>query len=271
MVISKKAKSLGTSAMFVLSLLCVSGAASAEGDVKKLKSSARKVSSMLKRRNKKASSAVVGVRRSKAVKAYFSSSQSPAAQAKNLKKIEKMSLHTHTKYKMDEMCVINKDGQEIARIVDNAIAPSSDLSSEEASAPFFRPSMALSDKEVHIEYPYMSPDSARFVIAYTTPVVTKDGSKPAFIHYEKYFGLYIDDIKRNFFNNGMYAIVVGNGYVWGDTRSDKAYNIKDKKEDEGDYFAKVDPTLVADAAAGNGATSIPFPGIAGLTIIVGYK
>ena len=237
-----------------------------------LETTFKKVSNILERRHKKASTAVVGVRRSKAIQGFFDGTSKD--KVKDLKKIEKMSLHTHTKYKMDEMCVINDKGHEVARIVNNQIAPASDLSKEEASAPFFAPTFKLADKKVHIESPYMSPDSERFVIAYTTPVYVGD-KIPALVHYEKYFGLYVDDIKRNFLSADFYALVVDeSGYVWADTRKTLNYNIAEGKEEPSAYFQKADAELLAGIKKGGSGSykskkffAGPFPALNMMLVI----
>ena len=64
------------------------------------------------------------------------------------------------------------------------IAPFSSLSSKEAATPFFKPSFQKNINEVYSQYPYVSPDTKRWVFAYTTPIVLNDGSKPAFYHFE---------------------------------------------------------------------------------------
>lgn len=88
------------------------------------------------------------------------------------------------KFPVDETCLIDKTGQEHTRLVMKKIAPDSDLSSKESATPFFKPSFQKNINEVYSQYPYVSPDTKRWVFAYTTPIVLNDGSKPAFYHFE---------------------------------------------------------------------------------------
>jgi len=88
------------------------------------------------------------------------------------------------KFSVDETCLIDRTGQEHTRLVMKKIAPDSDLSHEESSTPFFKPSFQKNIDEVYLQYPYVSPDTERWVFAYTTPIVLNDGSKPAFYHFE---------------------------------------------------------------------------------------
>lgn len=88
------------------------------------------------------------------------------------------------KFDVDETCVIDSSGQEHARLVLSRVAYDEDLSSEEEFAPFFEPSFEKNLDEVHYQFPYVSPDTERWVFAYTSPVVLGDGQKPAFFHFE---------------------------------------------------------------------------------------
>ena len=74
--------------------------------------------------------------------------------------------------RISEACLIDGTGTEIARVVDGTVAPASDLSTEEASAPFFAPTMALPEGRVHQSAPYRSPDTDKWVISNSTPLLT---------------------------------------------------------------------------------------------------
>ena len=89
-----------------------------------------------------------------------------------------------SRFPVEETCLIDTVGQEHTRLVSREIAFDEDLSSEEETAPFFEPSFQLQQGEVHVQYPYMSPDVLKWVFSYTSPVVLDDGSKPSFYHFE---------------------------------------------------------------------------------------
>jgi len=99
-------------------------------------------------------------------------------------KLDTWIYNFQSKFSVDETCLIDDTGQEHTRLTFQEIAPPDDLSSEEAAAPFFEPSFLLEKGKVHLQFPYVSPDSERWVFAYTTPIVTSDDSKPAFYHFE---------------------------------------------------------------------------------------
>ena len=83
-----------------------------------------------------------------------------------------------------EACFIDRTGPENARAVAGAIAPNSDLSPDETGAPFFRPTFALARGQVYQARPYLSPDTHSWVVSNSTPLVLRDGTKPAIIHFE---------------------------------------------------------------------------------------
>ncbi len=83
-----------------------------------------------------------------------------------------------------ETCIIDRSGQEHTRITRGVVAANEELSSNESSAVFFKSSFELTAGKVHVSQPYMSPDVAEWVFAYTSPVILDDGSTPAFYHFE---------------------------------------------------------------------------------------
>ena len=83
-----------------------------------------------------------------------------------------------------EACFIDRDGAEIARMVRGVRAAPEDLSPEESSNPFFRPTFALRHGQVYQARPYVSPDTGEWVISNSTLMPTSDGSKPAIVHFE---------------------------------------------------------------------------------------
>src|SRR5918992_2127968 len=83
-----------------------------------------------------------------------------------------------------EACFIDRAGPENARMVRGERATLEDLSPDESGAAFFAPTFALAHKEVHQARPYESPDTKEWVISNSTLMPTRDGSKPAIVHFE---------------------------------------------------------------------------------------
>lgn len=83
-----------------------------------------------------------------------------------------------------EICLIDRTGQEHARISHGKPSPDEDLSSDERVNPFFKHVLKLSAGQVYVSPPYLSPDVDEWVFAYISPVVLDDGSMPAFFHFE---------------------------------------------------------------------------------------
>ncbi|HET9807263.1 MAG TPA: sensor histidine kinase [Nitrososphaeraceae archaeon] len=118
------------------------------------------------------------------------------------------------KFSVDETCLIDRTGQEHTRLVMKKIAPDRDLSHEESSTPFFKPSFQKNSDEVYLQYPYVSPDTERWVFAYTTPIVLNDGSKPAFYHFEIPLKFFQDITKVD---QGRVYVVDSAGYLVADS------------------------------------------------------
>jgi len=114
------------------------------------------------------------------------------AQQKIKNELDEWIFNFQSKFTVDETCLIDATGQEHTRLTFQEIAPDDDLSSEESVAPFFEPSFEKNKNEVHLQYPYVSPDSERWVFAYTTPIVLDDETKPAFYHFEMPIAIFQD-------------------------------------------------------------------------------
>jgi diguanylate cyclase (GGDEF)-like protein len=83
-----------------------------------------------------------------------------------------------------EACFIDRSGAENARMVRGVRASVKDLSPDESKNPFFRPTLALAANQVHHARPYVSPDTDEWVLANASPVPSRSGTAPGFVHYE---------------------------------------------------------------------------------------
>lgn len=79
---------------------------------------------------------------------------------------------------IDEACFIGADGHELGRQAEGEAAGVDDLSPDESGNPFFAPSFALAEGQVYQASPYLSPDSGRWVVSNSTPLVV-DGRAQA--------------------------------------------------------------------------------------------
>ena len=86
--------------------------------------------------------------------------------------------------RISEACLIDGTGTEIARVVHGRVAPAGDLSTEEAGATFFAPTLALPEGRVHQSAPYLSPDTGKWVISSSTPLVTGRPAPWGLVHFE---------------------------------------------------------------------------------------
>lgn len=171
--------------------------------------------------NKRASRNLVNAAQVKVFTQYFNT-EDQAEKARLKKKILKISLSAQRGFEVDEMCLISMKGQEIIRIVLDKIIPATRLSSDESNAPFFKASVKTGRREIHIQDPYLSSDSKRWVVAYTTPIVTADGSKPAFLHYEIPLSFFAKKMAKGTKSESEYVLIVGNdGLLWVDSRHER--------------------------------------------------
>jgi len=127
------------------------------------------------------------------------------------------------KFDVDETCIIDSSGQEHARLVLSRIAYNEDLSPDEEFAPFFEPSFEKNLDEVHHQFPYVSPDTERWVFAYTSPVVLGDGQKPAFFHFEMPITVFQELVNIDV---GRMYVVDPNGFIIADSDDSSISNSK---------------------------------------------
>ncbi len=92
-----------------------------------------------------------------------------------------------------EACFIDASGAENARVVRGRSATVAELSASEAHNIFFAPTMALAPGQVYLAQPYVSPDTAEWVISISTPIVAGNGDKVGMVHYE----LTIESFRRH--------------------------------------------------------------------------
>jgi diguanylate cyclase (GGDEF)-like protein len=83
-----------------------------------------------------------------------------------------------------EVCLIDRSGAEAARVVMGERAPYADLSVEEASQPFFRPTFALDQGSVYQAAPYVSPDTDEWVVSSSTKLPATGATSKAIVHFE---------------------------------------------------------------------------------------
>jgi len=130
------------------------------------------------------------------------------------RELERWTFHFQNKFDVDETCLIDFSGQEHTRLVLTKIAPDEDLSPEEASTPFFEPSFMKQRDEVHVQYPYVSPDTERWVFAYTSPIQLDNGQKPAFYHFEMPMTIFQNMLKVD---SGRAYVVDPAGFIVADS------------------------------------------------------
>lgn len=152
-------------------------------------------------------------------------------QAEVRRRIEDWAVHLHKRFPIAETCLVDRQGQEHMRVAGGVIAPPEQFSRDEQETPFFKPAFALDRGQVHMTAPYLSTDANQWVVAFTAPVVTAGGAKPAFFHYEILLNIYQNIVKTRDFGfssahkvtvdpeeEGRYFILDEEGLVLADSR-----------------------------------------------------
>jgi len=135
-------------------------------------------------------------------------------QRKIKQELEQWIYHFQNKFDVDETCLIDVTGQEHVRLVLTDIESDEQLSPDEKLNPFFNPSFEQNKNEVYLQFPYVSPDTNRWVFAYTSPIVLDDGEKPAFFHFEIPLSIFHDLIE---IDHGRMYVVDLQGYLTSDS------------------------------------------------------
>ena len=143
-------------------------------------------------------------------------------------KLEQLIWNFQNKFDVDETCLIDTTGQEHTRVVLKKIESDEYLSPDEQDTPFFDTSFKKNLDEVHIEYPYVSPDTHRWVFAYTSPVILGDGTKSAIYHFEMPITIFQEIVN---IDHGRMYVVDPQGFVIADSQYDFSKNEFDNFEE----------------------------------------
>lgn len=132
-------------------------------------------------KHRRAIKALESTLRNPAFKAIFMT-EDQAQRAVHRAEIEQSTLKVQRYFAIEEMCLIDRDGNELVRMVDGAL--DDHLSDNEENNPFFAPAFSLPEGEVLVSEVYVSPDNGRWVHAYVTPIAV-GGRNVGLLHYEQ--------------------------------------------------------------------------------------
>lgn len=148
----------------------------------------------------------------------------------------------HERFPIAESCLIDKSGQEHMRVSGNVIEHSDHFSSSEQGSPFFKGGFDLAAGQTYLSAPYMSMDALEWVVAFATPVVLADGSKPAIFHFEVPLSNYRELVSSRTYHfdmvekpvldageEGRYLVVDQNGLLIADSRQPIRYELVDER------------------------------------------
>jgi diguanylate cyclase (GGDEF)-like protein/PAS domain S-box-containing protein len=139
----------------------------------------------------------------------------PARKGEWKREIDTSLLHLTTIFPgmIDEACRIDITGTELGRVVQGEVAADGELSDQEAKSPFFKPTEDLALGAVHYQLPYISPDTGRWVISFSTPFYVK-GQNQGLLHFEVPLAYYYSTLKGVLPPDGFLALVGGDGEIY---------------------------------------------------------
>jgi diguanylate cyclase (GGDEF)-like protein/PAS domain S-box-containing protein len=111
-------------------------------------------------------------------------SSSGAVAGVERQRVESAITYMGERYAVDEICLIRRDGLEVARFNGGHVAAVDDLSPDESAGnPAFAPTLELADDSTYRTTAYVSPDSNRWVFGLATPIV-RTGETLGILHFE---------------------------------------------------------------------------------------
>ena len=110
----------------------------------------------------------------------------PESNTKTASDIRAALEYFHTLYpdSIGEVCLIDREGFERARVVNGQHASTATLSGDESGSSFFLPTVQLRSGEVFQAAPYVSGDTHEWVISNSTPLVNEGGTATSILHFE---------------------------------------------------------------------------------------
>jgi diguanylate cyclase (GGDEF)-like protein/PAS domain S-box-containing protein len=122
--------------------------------------------------------------------------------------IEGSIAYVGDRYHVDEICLIRSSGVETARWNGGQVASVSELSADESGNPFFKPAIALPSDSVFVTDPYVSPDSARWVYGFATPIILESGTRVGVLHFEIPVQRLVDELTAQPFGSQGYSALI---------------------------------------------------------------
>lgn len=174
-----------------------------------------KKAAVLELLHRKARKALATAAQDRLFPTYFHS-HDPGEKESLKRELDHIALNVQSRFHVEEMCLINPEGEEISRIVGNEIAH--DLATDEEATIFFAPGFAQRSRKVHVSPIYLSADADKWVVAYVTPIVV-DGEKRAILHYEHGLEFYQAKLNKGMEGGGLHILAVtSDGFIVSDSR-----------------------------------------------------
>ena len=157
----------------------------------------------------RAANAMQLTRRDSAYTRFFAATAQPAAdRAAAFVDVANTLKTLHAMFNIDEACVIDADGVELAREVDGRLATATELSPDEAEHEFFAATLALGEGQIYRStLPYRSEDSGDWALAHATPIRLNGAVPVGMLHFEIPFQWFADKVRANT-RDGSYSFLL---------------------------------------------------------------
>lgn len=135
-----------------------------------------------------------------------------------------------------EMCLIDNKGSEHLRVVRGRLALPAELATDEIDAPFFAPSITLTQDQSYVSPPYFSPDAMLWVVGFVVPVIPGK----AILHFEDTLAEYQEYATKGLTGDARFLLLVDlNGFIVADSRREIPLTPKGISAEPKDYFASI--------------------------------
>lgn len=118
-----------------------------------------------------------------------------------------------------EVCLIDRGGQEIGRVMDGKVTPQSKLGPDDKGMPFFPVAFGMPFGTVHHSQPYVSMMTGEWVMSNTTQVKTGKGPSRALLHFEVTVESFRKALRSRGHNETVRLVDLRNGAVIADSET----------------------------------------------------
>ncbi len=149
-----------------------------------------------------------------ALERYFNATPESDAAKTALGEINSRLAYISATYTVDEVCLIGRNGAEVARAIAGLPAGVNELSPDESGQPFVQAGMALeSDSVYRSPLPYRSEDTHSLAVAQAVPIDLPGGKRVAVLHFETSLAWFAGRMRKFTPDRGDTFLIAGDGSI----------------------------------------------------------